>query len=209
MATIAQQAQPQAKEIELPGPRLDSAFSIEKVLSTRRSIREFTGEPLELAQVAQLLWAAQGVTSADAHRTAPSAGGLYSLELYLIAANVKSLPSGIYRYENLIHELVCLMEGDKRQRLFCSALEQTSILQAAAIFVLAGIYERISSKYGDRGIRYTHMEAGHAAQNLLLQASALGLGAVLVGAFDDAKVKQVLGLSTKEIPLYLIPVGKP
>jgi SagB-type dehydrogenase family enzyme len=102
-----------------------------------------------------------------------------------------------------------LIEGDTRQRLCRSALEQSSIAQAAAIFALAGVYERISAKYGERGIRYTHMEAGHAAQNLLLQAVALGLGAVLVGAFDDAKVKRVLGLSKQELPLYLIPVGKP
>ena len=172
-------------------------------------MREFSNDPLELSQIAQLLWATQGITGGEAHRTAPSAGGLYGLELYVVTANVNGLPAGIYKYEILTHELVSLIEGDTRQRLFRSALEQTSILQAAAIFVLAGVYDRISAKYGERGIRYTHMEAGHAAQNLLLQAVALGLGAVLVGAFDDAKVKRVLGLSKKEMPLYLIPVGKP
>jgi len=209
MATSAQKAAVPSKEIKLPKPRLDSAISIEKVLCMRRSVREFTKDPLDLSQIAQLLWAAQGVTGAEAHRTAPSAGGLYALEIYLIAANVKGLPAGIYKYECLTHEVVSLMEGDTRQRLFRSTLEQASISQAAAIFALAGVYERISAKYGERGIRYTHMEAGHAAQNLLLQAVALGLGAVLVGAFDDAKVKRVLGLSKKEMPLYLIPVGKP
>lgn|SRR5574341_716689 len=209
MATSAQKAAVPSKEIKLPEPRLDSAISIEKVLCTRRSVWEFTNESLELSQIAQLLWAAQGVTGAEARRTAPSAGGLYGLELYVMAANVNGLPAGIYKYEILTHELVSLIEGDTRQRLFRSALEQTSISQAAAIFALAGVYERISAKYGERGIRYTHMEAGHAAQNLLLQAVALGLGAVLVGAFDDAKVKRVLGLSKKELPLYLIPVGKP
>jgi SagB-type dehydrogenase family enzyme len=172
-------------------------------------VREFSNEPLDLSQIAQLLWAAQGITGAEAHRTAPSAGGLYGLELYVIAANVHGLPAGIYRYEILTHEVVSLIEGDPRQRLSRSALEQTSISQGAAIFAVAGVYDRISAKYGERGIRYTHMEAGHAAQNLLLQAVALGLGAVLVGAFDDAKVKRVLGLSKKEMPLYLIPVGKP
>jgi SagB-type dehydrogenase family enzyme len=209
MATSAQKAAVPSKEIKLPEPRLDSAISIEKVLCTRRSVREFTDQSLELSQIAQLLWAAQGVTGAEAHRTAPSAGGLYGLELYVIAANVNGLPAGIYKYEILTHELVSLIEGDTRPRLSRSALEQTSIARAAAIFVLAGVYERISAKYGERGIRYTHMEAGHAAQNLLLQAVALGLGAVLVGAFDDAKVKRVLGLSKQELPLYLIPVGKP
>jgi SagB-type dehydrogenase family enzyme len=209
MAALTQTAQLPSKDIKLPEPRLDGAVSIEKVLYIRRSVREFTDDPLELSQIAQLLWAAQGITGAGTHRTAPSAGGLYGLELYLIAANVNGLPAGIYKYEILTHELVSLIEGDPRQRLFRSALEQTAISQAAAIFALAGVYDRISAKYGERGIRYTHMEAGHAAQNLLLQAVALGLGAVLVGAFDDAKVKRVLGLSKKEMPLYLIPVGKP
>jgi SagB-type dehydrogenase family enzyme len=209
MATLVQKAQLPSTEIKLPEPRLDSAVSIEKVLCTRRSVREFSNEPLDLSQIAQLLWAAQGITGAEAHRTAPSAGGLYGLELYVIAANVHGLPAGIYRYEILTHEVVSLIEGDPRQRLSRSALEQTSISQGAAIFAVAGVYDRISAKYGERGIRYTHMEAGHAAQNLLLQAVALGLGAVLVGAFDDAKVKRVLGLSKKEMPLYLIPVGKP
>lgn len=209
MANSVQTAQLPSTEIKLPEPRLDGAVSIEKVLCTRRSLREFSNNPLELSQVAQLLWAAQGITGGEARRTAPSAGGLYGLELYVLAANVNGLPAGIYKYEILPHELVSLIEGDTRQRLFRSALEQTSILQAAAIFVLAGVYDKISAKYGERGIRYTHMEAGHAAQNLLLQAVALDLGAVLVGAFDDAKVKRVLGLGKKETPLYLIPVGKP
>jgi len=209
MATSAQKAAVPSKEIKLPEPRLDSAISIEKVLCMRRSVREFAKDPLDLAQIAQLLWAAQGVTGAEAHRTAPSAGGLYALEIYLIAANVKGLPAGIYKYECLTHEVVSLIEGDMRRELSRAALDQTSLTQPAAIFALSGVYERITKKYGDRGMRYTHMEAGHAAQNLLLQAVALDLGAVLVGAFDDAKVRRVLKLSKQEAPLYLIPVGKP
>jgi SagB-type dehydrogenase family enzyme len=209
MATSAQKAAVPSKEIKLPEPRLDSAISIEKVLCMRRSVREFTKDPLDLAQIAQLLWAAQGVTGAEAHRTAPSAGGLYALEIYVIAANVKGLPAGIYKYECLTHEVVSLIEGDMRQQLSRAALEQTSITQAAAIFALSAVYERVTGKYGERGMRYAHMEAGHAAQNLLLQAVALGLGAVLVGAFNDAKVKRALSLSKQEVPLYLIPIGKP
>ena len=209
MATVARKAELPSRDIKLPEPRLDGAISIEKVLCTRRSVREFSSKPLELSQIAQLAWAAQGITGAEAHRTAPSAGGLFALELYIIAANVNGLPAGIYKYEILTHEVISLIEGDTRQRLFRSALEQTAISQAPAIFALAGVYERITKKYGERGIRYTHMEAGHAAQNVLLQAVALGLGAVLVGAFDDAKVMRVLGLSKQEAPLYLIPVGNP
>ena len=118
------------------------------------------------------------------------------------------LPAGIYKYEILTHELTSLIESDVRQQLSRAALEQSSITQAAAIFALSAVYERITGKYGERGIRYAHLEAGHAAQNLLLQVVAFGLGAVLVGAFDDAKVKRVLSLSKQEVPLYLIPVGK-
>ena len=209
MATSAHRAQLPSNEVKLPQPRFDRAVSLEKVLSTRRSTREFTNQPLELAQVSQLVWAAQGVTGPDAHRTAPSAGGLYALESYVIAGNVNGLPVGIYKYGLLTHEVVSLLKGDMRGELSRAALDQTSLTQAAAIFALSAVYERITAKYGERGVRYTHMEAGHAAQNLLLQAVALGLGAVLVGAFDDAKVKRVLGLSKKEMPLYLIPVGKP
>jgi SagB-type dehydrogenase family enzyme len=208
MAITAQRAPLPSKEIKMPKPRLDSAISIEKVLCTRRSVREYSKDPLELSQIAQLAWATQGVTGAEAHRTAPSAGALYALELYVVAANVNGLPAGIYKYEPATHEVISWIESDTRQQLSRAALEQSSIAQAAAIFALSAVYERISTKYGERGIRYAHMEAGHAAQNLLLQAVALGLGAVLVGAFDDAKVKQVLGLSKHEAPLYLIPVGK-
>jgi SagB-type dehydrogenase family enzyme len=109
----------------------------------------------------------------------------------------------------MLSQRVSLMEGDMRQQLSRAALEQTSITQAATVFVLTAVYERITGKYGERGIRYAHMEAGHAAQNLLLQAVALGLGAVLVGAFTDAAVKRVLKLGKQEMPLYLIPVGRP
>jgi SagB-type dehydrogenase family enzyme len=198
-----------ATSIKLPAARLDSTVSIEKALCARRSIREFTAQPLELSQVSQLAWAAQGLTGPEAHRTAPSAAGLYALELYVVAANVNGLPAGVYRYDLLTHEVVSLLTADLRRELSGAALDQTSITQAAAIFALSAVYERISSKYGDRGVRYAHMEAGHAAQNLLLQAVALGLGAVLVGAFNDGKVKRLLNLSKQETPLYLIPVGKP
>jgi SagB-type dehydrogenase family enzyme len=172
-------------------------------------VREFTDAPLELSQLSQLAWAAQGVTGPEAHRTAPSAGGLYALELYVITANVNGLPAGIYKYDPITHALVSLLKSDIRRELSRAALDQSSISQAAAIFGLSAVYERISAKYGERGIRYAHMEAGHAAQNLLLQAVVLDLGAVLVGAFDDAKVKRVLSLSKQEAPLYLISVGKP
>jgi len=209
MSTATQRAKSVLKGIKLPEPRLDSAVSIEQVLRRRRSTREFSNQPLELSHVSQLVWAAQGITGLETHRTAPSAGGLYALDLYVVAGHVSGLPPGLYRYDLRNHELALLLDGDIRRELSGAALDQSSVSQAAAIFGVSAVYQRITSKYGERGVRYAHMEAGHAAQNLLLQAVALDLGAVLVGAFDDGKVKRVLGMSKEEQPLYLIPVGEP
>jgi len=207
MPSVARKAELPSKEIKLPEPRFDGTVSIEKVLCDRRSVSDYSNAALEVAQIAQLAWAAQGVTGAAGHRTAPSAGGLYALDLHVIAANVQGLPAGIYKYEPLTHEVVSLTEGDLRGQLAHAALEQPAITQAAAIFLLSAVYARISEKYGERGIRYAHKEAGHAAQNFLLQAVALGLGAVLVGAFDDAAVHRVLRLGKADVALYLIPIG--
>lgn len=192
----------------LPSPRRDSAISLEKALNSRRSVREFAAEPLELWQISQLAWAAQGVTGPDLHRTAPSAGALYPLELYVVAGNVNGLPPGIYKYDLCSHELSLSVQSDKRRELCEAALSQSSIIEAAAVFAVSAVYKRTTAKYGERGIRYVHMEAGHAAQNLLLQAAVLGLGSVLVGAFSDERVRQILMLNEIESPLYLIPVGK-
>jgi SagB-type dehydrogenase family enzyme len=171
-------------------------------------VREFAAEPLELWQISQLAWAAQGVTGPDLHRTAPSAGALYPLELYVVAGNVNGLPPGIYKYDLCSHELSLSVQSDKRRELCEAALSQSSIIEAAAVFAVSAVYKRTTAKYGERGIRYVHMEAGHAAQNLLLQAAVLGLGSVLVGAFSDERVRQILMLNEIESPLYLIPVGK-
>ena len=195
-------------KIYLPAPRRDSSVSIEKALLSRKSVREFANEPLELWEISQLVWAAQGMTVPD-QRTAPSAGALYPLDLYVASGNVIGLPPGIYNYDLRNHELSLSVQGDKRRELSEAALSQTSIIQAAAVFAVSAVYKKTTSKYRARGIRYVHMEAGHAAQNLLLQASALGLGSVLVGAFSDERVRRVLMLNENEAPLYLIPVGKP
>lgn len=208
MSKPARRATSVKNNFQLPVPRHDSAISIESVMLARRSVREFATEALELWQISQLAWAAQGITGPDLHRTAPSAGALYPLELYVAVGNVNGLAPGVYRYGLRQHELDVWAQDDKRRELFEAALSQSSILQAAAVFAISAFYKRTTAKYGDRGIRYVHMEAGHAAQNLLLQAAALGLGSVLVGAFSDEKVRQVLMLKQIEAPLYLIPVGK-
>lgn len=179
------------KRIKLAPPKIDGTVSIETVLRERRSVREFKKKSLTFDELSQLLWAAQGISSPAGLRTTPSAGALYPLEVYVLAAKVEGLAVGIYKYNPREHELVRTLEGDKRTGLSEAALSQTSVKDAAAVFVFAAVYERTIAKYGSRGIRYVHMEAGHAAQNVCLQAVALNLGAVVTGAFDDEKVKKL------------------
>jgi SagB-type dehydrogenase family enzyme len=200
--------EPESVIIELPEPRYDSDVSIEQNLLRRRSIRSYTGESLTLQELSQLLWAAQGVTDPKGFRTAPSAGALYPLELYVVAGDVQDLSPGVYRYEPLEHGLVRTMEGDKRAELADAAVWQNFVGEGAIVIVFTAVYERTTGKYGDRGIRYVHMELGHAAQNLCLQATAMDLGAVTVGAFYDEEVVELLDLPGDEQPLYIIPVGR-
>jgi SagB-type dehydrogenase family enzyme len=198
-----------AETVKLPQPKYDSKFSIEKTLLERRSVRNYKDEPLTLAEVSQLLWAAQGITDkANGLRTAPSAGALYPLETYLVAGKVTGLPAGLYKYKPRGHELEKIADGDKRTELSKAALGQSSVSQAPVVIAISVVYERITGKYGQRGIRYADMETGHVGENVALQAVALGLGTVMVGAFNDDSVKKVLALPTEEKPLYLIPVGR-
>ena len=200
--------QHESSAIQLPAPRFDSDMSIEKALTKRRSVRDFKDEPLTLTEVSQLLWSAQGITHSRGYRTAPSAGALYPLELYIAAGNVIDLPEGIYKYLPHEHELVLITKGDKRRTLSGAALGQSCIKNGAAVIVISAVYERTTVKYGERGIRYVHNEVGHAGQNISLQAVALNLGTVVVGAFNDNEVKTIMNMSDNERPLYLMPVGK-
>jgi len=195
--------------IKLPEARQDGQASLESALRRRRSVREFRDQALTVAEVAQLLWATQGITDPAGKRTAPSAGALYPLEVYLVAGKVEDLGAGIYSYRPAGHDLTRLVEGDRRGKLAAAALAQDWVAEAPATIVIAAVYERAARKYRQRAERYVHLEAGHAAQNLHLQATALALGAVVVGAFDDAEVKRVLGLAQDQEPLCLMPVGKP
>jgi SagB-type dehydrogenase family enzyme len=199
----------QGNRIELPEPRLESHISIEQTLLNRRSLRSYKNQPLTIVEVGQLLWAAQGITEKSlGFRTAPSAGATYPFEVYLVAGEVAGLTAGIYQYDYQHHRLILRREGDFRDELAESALGQSSVANGAINIVLTGIYERTTQRYGDRGIRYVHIEAGHIAQNVLLQAVALGLGSVPVGAFNDNNVQKNLDLPENEIPLYILPVGR-
>jgi len=182
--------------------------SLEELLRQRRSIREYSDAPLTQDEVMKLLWAGQGITRGGGFRTAPSAGALYPLELYLVAGNVDNLAPGIYKYNPVKNDLTLVKEGDVRRSLAAASLGQSSVSDGAIDIVIAAVYERTKIKYGSRGERYVHIEVGHAAQNICLQATALGLGLVTVGAFDDAVVAKVIGMSQDESPLYVMPVGR-
>jgi SagB-type dehydrogenase family enzyme len=194
--------------VKLPTPRYRSDASIEEAMLRRRSVREYSESSLSLSEISQLLWAAQGITHQNGSRTTPSAGALFPLEVYVVAGRVDDLPSGVYRYEPHGRELVLVMSGDKREDLYLATIEQECVRVGAAAIIIAAVNERTTQKYGERGIRYICMEAGHAAQNVYLQASSLDLGTVVVGAFQDERVKKVLQMPAKESPLYIMPVGR-
>jgi SagB-type dehydrogenase family enzyme len=193
--------------MKLPSPQYDGGTSVEKALRERRSVREFSRDSLTLEQVSQLLWAAQGATHGDGYRTCPSAGALYPLELYIVSGSVRNLPPGLYHYRPLTHDVERTVEGDLRGELSKAAMGQEAVRNAAAVLVLTAVSGRTTAKYGRRGERYVDFEVGHAAQNILLQAAALDLGAVPVGAFQDSTCKSVLNLPASEEPKYLLPVG--
>ena len=191
-------------EVSLPSPRTDGEISLEATLEKRRSIRAYRKRPLALAELGQLLWAAQGITDrVRGFRTAPSAGATYPLELYIATHD------GLFQYAPRLHSLQRLSRADRRSDLARIAVNQDWIADAAAIVVIAADYARTTGKYGERGIRYVHFEAGHAAQNLLLQATASGLGATPVGAFRDSQMKELFFMPEGESPLYLIAIGHP
>ncbi len=183
-------------------PRADS--TLETALAQRRSVRGFLPEhSLNDEQLARLAWAAQGRTARDGGRTAPSAGALYPLELYV------AMGRGLYRYDVARHRLELCDERDLRPALFEASLRQECVRDAAAVFVFAAVFGRTSRKYGaERSPRYVYMEAGHAAQNLLLEAVALALGGVPVGAFEDRDVARALGLPRNQRVVYLVPIGR-
>ncbi|WP_337866714.1 SagB/ThcOx family dehydrogenase [Ignavibacterium sp.] len=196
-------------KLKLPKPKYESNTPIEKALLERRSVREYKDEPLTLSELSQLLWAAQGITEpGKGFRTAPSAGALYPLEVYLVVGNVKGLASGVYKYRPLEHEIAKVRDGDVRNELTAAALGQSWVGEGSIVIVFSAVYERTTRKYGDRGIKYVHMEVGHTAQNVWLQAVSLNLGTVVIGAFKDNEVSSILNIPDKEKPLCIMPVGK-
>lgn len=200
------------KNIKLPPPRHRGEISVEEAIFERRSVRRYKDEPLTLKEVSQLLWSAGGKTVdgiSGPTRSFPSAGGIYPLEIYLVAGNVNGLGDGIYRYMWRDHSISLVRRGDLRHELTRAALGQRMVADAPVSIVFTAIFHRTVARYGRRGeVRYVPMDVGGAGQTVHLQAKALGLGTVIIGAFRDGEVKEVLGVK-EETPLYIMPVGRP
>ncbi len=204
-------------EVMLPLPKELTKISIEKAILLRRSIRDYKKEPIPIEKLSMILWSAQGITNPQLRfRAAPSAGATYPLEIYLVVgnnglvlSNNSYLPAGIYKYNVLRHSIILLKRGDHREDLAKEALNQKWVRKAPISIVICGVYERTTSRYGERGIRYVHIEVGHVGQNIYLMSTALGLGTVAVGAFHDNGVARVISAEPNEHPLYIMPIGIP
>ena len=208
------------KVIKLPSPRLKGKFSLEEAILRRRSVRRYRREPLDLSQLSQILWSAQGITGTRGFRATPSAGATYPLEVFAVIGKQgvimgdekqasEALPAGVYHYEPDSHSLSLHKATDLRPDLARASLDQEFIVEAPVVIVICALYHRTSSRYGRRAERYVNMEIGHAGENIHLQAVALGLATVEVGAFRDEEVKEVLGLEERMEALYIMPVGRP
>jgi SagB-type dehydrogenase family enzyme len=207
-----------AAKVKLPEPKFDGAVSLEKAIKNRRSARDYSGEPITLAQAAQLLWAAYGITEPmpdgpaflrGGLRAAPSAGARYPFEVYLVAGKVAGLAAGVYRYLSEEHVLVKVLDGDARGALSEAAYGQEWIRQAPVSLFVSAVFERTTKKYGERGSqRYVWMDSGYLAENVYLQAEALGCGCCVAGAFADDAVKRAMKLPANEEPVCILAVGK-
>lgn len=197
-----------AEPISLPRPKLRGEISVAETIKKRRSVRDFVDATLSLREVSQLLWAAQGVTAADGGRAVPSAGALYPLATYLVVGQVRGLEVGAYKYHPRGHTLKQVTHKDLREPMAATA-EQEWISDASVILAWSAVYGRTTRTYGKRGRIYVHMEVGHAVQSASLQAVALNLGSVVVGAIDEDEVRRMLRLPKYQVPLCLMPVGQP
>ena len=208
LAGSAARAQ-QAGTIRLPEPRRQGAMSLDAAFAARHSTRALTRDSVDLADVAQLLWAAQGINRADGHRTAPAAGGIYALELYVVAARVRGLPSGVYHYRQAGPLLETVSAGDRLQAITDSATHQAWQADAAVAVIFASDVQRLGGRFRDRAERYAPMEVGFAAQDVYLEVAALGLGTTFAGSFQDSTMARLVGLPAGQTPMGIMPVGHP
>lgn len=200
------------RAVKLPPPGQKGDTSLEEAIARRRSIRHFSSEPVTLSQLSQILWAAQGITDTSmAYRAVPSAGVTYPLEIVVTCGQtaIDEIDAGIYHYNMDSHSLTLHHKGDVRLELAGAALNQDFIYEAPADIIICAVYSRTLMRYGERGERYVYIEVGHAGQNIYLQATALGLATVAIGAFNDEQVREILRLDKQYKPLYIMPLGKP
>jgi SagB-type dehydrogenase family enzyme len=194
--------------ITLPAPDTKGGMTLTEALSLRRSIRTYRDAPLSLAEISQLLWSAQGITNERGFRTAPSAGATFPLEMFVLVNNVQGLKKGIYHYIASENALKFIREDDPAADLARACLSQSMITDGGAVLIFAADFDRTTARYGERGIRYVYNEIGHASQNVHLQAAALDLGTVVIGAYRDEEVEEILKLDDPLRVLYLMPVGR-
>jgi SagB-type dehydrogenase family enzyme len=196
--------------MKLLPPEIDGTVSVERAINQRRTIRSFTSGSLDLSHLSQLLWSAQGITgSSGFKRAAPSAGALYPMDIYAVVGRkgVEQIEAGVYHYEPHGHRLSHMQKDDQRDRVAKASLSQIWMASAPLNIVITAEYSRITVKYKERGIRYAMIEAGHIAQNLFLQAEALGLKASVVGAFHDNELIEILKIPRTHEPLLIMPIG--
>jgi len=196
---------------KLPAPKFKGSVSVEEAIKRRRTVRSFADTPLTLEMLSQLLWAAQGITDDDHRfkRSAPSAGATYPIEIFAACGenSVKGLKAGVWRYIPAEHALMRVKQGDQRAALARHSLRQMWAAEAPVTFVIVCDYSRTTGKYGERGVKYVHYEAGNVSQNIFLQCESLGLSAGIIGAFHDDDMSAALGLPKAFEPLLSMPVG--
>ncbi len=206
-------AEPASGSHELPEPTTDGGAGLWGVIQERRSVRDFTDQPLSAEQLSQLLWATQGITArrrGSAFRASPSAGACYPLDTYVVVNRVEGLEPGLYRYDVSGAKLEALRRGDLSAAIASAVLGQEMAAEAAVVFAWTAVPARAKRRYHERAYRYIYLDAGHIGENLHLAAVAMGLGCCAIGAFLDDEVDAILGVDGfEETAVYLSVVGVP
>ena len=203
-------------QIDLPSPSEIDEVSIDlrKVIEERKSVRTYHEKPLSLVELSWLLWCTQGIKQISDRpstiRTVPSAGARHSFETYLIINRVNGLKPGLYRFLATKHKLLVLDLDETLVDKFSAANWSSEMLSnSAVIFIWVAISDRMTYKYGNRGFRYLHLDAGHVCQNLYLASEAIECGSCAVGGFYDDAVNALLNLDGEEkFVIYMGTVGK-
>ncbi len=179
------------------------------LLFRRKSVRSFADEPMDMRQLSRLLFSGQGITRDNRFRTVPSGGAQYPIDIYVLVGDVEGLETGIYKYVPQGHRLERVNAEDRRRQMGTAALGQDWLADAPVVLVICAEYRRITGRYGERGERYAIIESGCTAQNISLMSVDLGLGTVLVGAFHDRSVAQLIEAPDGVEPLLIMPIGTP